>query len=81
MPIKHAAFKALRKAKKSTSRNAHIIGALKKLEKKVRSTGDITMAALAQAFDKAVHAGALHANKARRKKSRLMKLMHAKKVA
>ena len=79
MPIKHAAFYALRKAKKNAFRNVRIIASLKRLEKKIRAMkpGEETknvIAMIAQAFDKAVHAGVLHVNKARRKKSRLMRV-------
>ena len=84
MPIKHAGFYALRKAKKNALRNSRVIVGLKRLEKKVRAVkvtemGKDTISMISQAFDKAVHAGAIHVNKARRKKSRLMKALLVKK--
>ncbi len=83
MPIKHAAFYAVRKAKKNALRNSRVLASLKRLEKKVRATnggeaGKETISATTQAFDKAVHAGTIHINKARRKKSRLMKALLTK---
>ncbi len=83
MPIKNAAFKALRKSKKHAILNKKIISDLTALSKRVRKAVSGKDEAKAKewlkgaikAFDKAAQKGIIKKNNAARKKSRLAKLV------
>ncbi len=85
MPIKkHAGLKALKQSKKRAVKNQKIKQGLRTFEKKFRSlleAKDIKqlqemIPALHKIFDKAAEKRVIKKNKARRKKSRLMGLLH-----
>ena len=82
MPIKPAAFKALRQTKKRTARNTKIRSDLEALVRRVRKTAGSDAAKAAdwfrqtvKAIDRAVQRGVLKKNTAARTKSRLAKLI------
>lgn len=83
MPIKKAAYKAMRKDKKRHLRNINTKSELKTKVKKFNeliSANDIEKARqylkeVTAKFDKAVTHGIIHRNTASRKKSRLMKML------
>lgn len=85
MPIKKAAFKALRQSKKRRIQNQRIQKQLKEFEKKLRKAlaeknQEILtklIPEIAQRFDKAARKGVIRKNTARRKKSRLMKKLRS----
>ena len=82
MPIKPAAFKALRQTKKRTARNTKIRSDIDALVRRVRKTaasdaakaGDWLKQAV-KVIDRAVQRGVLKKNTAARTKSRLAKLI------
>lgn len=84
MPIKHAAEKALRKAKKAAVRNRATIGRIKDLRKKALRAAaekktDVAKEALrafGKALDKAAQRKIMTKNAAARLKSRLAKAVH-----
>lgn len=84
MPIKKAAMKALRQAKKRVARNTNIKNNIKTLIKNARKTiGDKNKDAAAKlvhdamkSLDKAVQKGIVKKNTAARKKSRLQKRLN-----
>ncbi|MBI4414786.1 MAG: 30S ribosomal protein S20 [Candidatus Kerfeldbacteria bacterium] len=85
MPIKQAAYKALRQTKKHTIRNRavkaklHVLtkSALKSINAKEVENAKKQVQAAVKALDKAAQHGILKKNTAARKKSRLMKRMNA----
>lgn len=85
MPIKKAGFKALRQSTKKTLKNRKIKSGLKSLEKKIRQAintkNSQTLKELTpllyKSFDKAAKAGVIKQGTAKRKKSRLMRLLNA----
>lgn len=84
MPIKNTAYKAVRQTVKRTERNRQrkrTIHELVKTSLKAITNHEADalkhVQAAAQAIDKAVQKGTLHPNTGARKKSRLMKRLHA----
>ena len=85
MPIKHAAYKALRQTKKRQARNRKVKDNLKNLLKKARKAIEAGQAdaaktsvqAAIKAMDKARQQGVLPRNAASRKKSRLVLKLNA----
>lgn len=79
MPIKHAAFKQLRKDKKRTARNQAIRAGLKTITKRLLSLlknkqfdeAKKLLSEVASQYDRAVSRGIMHRNTAARYKSRL----------
>jgi small subunit ribosomal protein S20 len=85
MPIKKAAFKALRQSKKRAARNAQVKNEIKKLikasrkaiaEKNVEKAKEFVKRAIS-ALDRAQVRGILKRNTVARKKSRLMAKLNA----
>lgn len=84
MPIKHAAFKALRQTKKRQARNRQVKESVKALLKKARKTieagqvdaGKTAVQAAIKAIDKSRQHGVMPANAASRKKSRLVRKLN-----
>lgn len=77
MPRSRTVLKRQRQTETRRLRNKAVRSALKTLERKVRTGGDDAPAstrALQRRLDQAAAAGAIHPNKAARKKSRLAKL-------
>ena len=89
MPIKHAAFRALRKSHKNARRNSTVLENIEYLRKKslkLSAAHDMAqakewIAKAIQAIDKAVQHGIMKKNTAARKKSRLMARLHVAKKA
>lgn len=85
MPIKRAAYKALRQTKKHTARNRSVKAKLhtliksaqKSIEAKEGENAKKQVQAAIKALDKAAQHGILKKNAAARKKSRLMKRLNA----
>jgi small subunit ribosomal protein S20 len=85
MPIKNAAYKALRQTKKHRARNLDVLNNIKKMsveyrksvEKKDKTKTAELAKKLVKAYDKAISNGYLKKNTASRKKSRLMKKLNA----
>lgn len=83
MPIKHAAYKALRQTKKRTIKNRHVKDEIKDLKKKIRKLleekkvdeAKKLVAQFQKIVDKAAKVQILTKNKANRLKSRLMALI------
>lgn len=87
MPIKHAAEKAFRQAKKAYARNRAVLRRIKELKKSVEKSvaakeGETAVAAfrsLTKAVDKAAKRSIIKRNAAARIKSRVAKILNAMK--
>jgi small subunit ribosomal protein S20 len=76
LPNIKAAEKWVRQTNKRTTRNKDVRTRLKTMYKKAVASGEADLAKTVESqFDKAASRGAIHANKAARKKSRLAKAL------
>jgi small subunit ribosomal protein S20 len=88
MPIKHAAFKHLRKTKKQTARNRQVASTIKDQTKALRKAiaakdfakAETALKAAIKLIDKARQNKVLHKNTAARNKSRLTKSLNVAKA-